>query len=154
MDQYDLLLAVQPSSLPPEGMEYLLHAIRSGMPAAIFEDPLPAFMQGVPGTGQPKQSPGGGMMGMGAQPMPKADIRKLWDVLGIQSPGSMGRDGLFQPDLVWQRYNPYPKLQVSGIPDQWVFVREEPGEPAGLINPDSDITSGLSELFFPLPWGH
>ncbi len=148
--RYDVLLAVQPSSLPPEGMEYLLDAIRRGIPAAIFEDPLPAFMACVPGTGQPKQSPGG-MMGMGARPMPKADIRKLWEVLGIESPGSMGREGLFQPDLVWQRYNPYPKLQVSGIPDQWVFVREEPGEPAGLINPDNVITSGLNELFFPFP---
>ncbi len=148
--RYDVLLAVQPSSLPPEGMDYLLDAIRRGIPTAMFEDPLPAFMANVPGTGQPKQAPGG-MMGMQSRPLPKADIRKLWELLGIESPGSMGRDGLYQPDLVWQRYNPYPKLQVSGIPDQWVFVREEPGEPAGLMNPDNDITSGLNELFFPFP---
>ncbi len=147
--KFAVLLVVQPSSLPPEGMEYLLDAIRRGIPTAIFEDPLPAFMASVPGTGQPKEAPGG-MMGMGGRPMPKADIRKLWELLGIESPGSM-REGLFQPDLVWQRYNPYPKLQVSGIPDQWVFVREEPGEPAGLMNPDSLMTSGLSELFFPFP---
>ena len=78
--RYDVLLAVQPSSLPPEGMEFLVQAIRSGIPTAIFEDPLPAFMGGVPGTGQPKQAPGGGMFGMGGRPMPKADIRKLWEV--------------------------------------------------------------------------
>jgi ABC-2 type transport system permease protein len=149
-DRFDVLLVVQPSSLAPESMEYLLEAIREGIPTAVFEDPLPAFMAGVPGTGQPKEAPGG-MMGMGARPLPKADIRQLWDLLGIESPGSMGREGLFQPDLVWQDYNPYPKLQVSGIPDQWIFVREEPGEPQGLISPDSVITSGLDELFFPFP---
>ncbi len=149
MGRYDVLLVVQPSSLPPEGMEYLLEAIRKGVPAAIFEDPLPAFMGSVPGTGQPKQAPG--MMGMGGQPMPKADIKKLWDLLGIESPGSMGRDGFYQPDLVWQRYNPYPVLQLRDIPDEWVFVREEPGEETALINPDNSITNGLDELFFPFP---
>ena len=152
--RFDVLLAVQPSSLPPEGMEFLVQAIRSGIPTAIFEDPLPAFMGGVPGTGQPKQAPGGGMFGMGGQqPMPKADIRKLWELLGIESPGSLGQqDGLFAPDLVWQRFNPYPKLQVSGIPDEWVFVREEESEdPAGLINAENIITSGLDEIFLPFP---
>jgi ABC-2 type transport system permease protein len=149
--RYDVLLVVQPSSLAPEGMEYLLDAIRSGIPTAIFEDPVPAFNANVPGTGQPKQAPGG-MMGMGSRPLPKADIRQLWEVLGIDSPGSIGREGLFQPELVWQDYNPYPKLQVSGIPDQWVFVREEPGDiEGGLIDPENVITSGLDELFFPFP---
>jgi ABC-2 type transport system permease protein len=150
--RYDVLLAVQPSSLPPEGMEYLVQAIRRGIPTAIFEDPLPAFMSGVPGTGQPKQAPGGGMFGMGGgRPMPKGDIKKLWDVLGIQSQGTMGAEGLYEPDLVWQRYNPYPKLQVQGIPDEWVFVREEPDEASGLINPDNSVTKGLDEIFLPFP---
>jgi ABC-2 type transport system permease protein len=148
--RYDVLLAVQPSSLPPEGMEFLVQAIRGGIPTAVFEDPLPAFMVGVPGTGQPKEAPGGGMFG-GGRPMPKADIKRLWEAIGIESQGSVGREGLFQPDLVWQRYNPYPKLQVSGIPDEWVFVREEPGEPTGLINTDNVITSGLDEIFLPFP---
>jgi ABC-2 type transport system permease protein len=148
--RYDVLLAVQPSSMPPEAMDYLVDAVRAGIPTAVFEDPLPAFMADVPGTGQPKMAPGGGMMGMN-RPMPKADIRRLWDALGIESPGSLGQEGLFQPEIVWQRYNPYQKLQVTGIPDQWVFVREEPGEEKGLIDPNNDITSGLDELFFPYP---
>ncbi len=147
--RFDVLLVVQPSSLMPESMDYLIEAIRAGTPTAIFEDPLPSFMANVPGTGQPKQPPGG-MFG-GQRPLPKADIRKLWDAIGIESPGTTGREGLYQPDLVWQRYNPYPKLQITGIPDEWVFVREEPGETEGLINPDSEITSGLFELFFPFP---
>jgi ABC-2 type transport system permease protein len=52
-------------------------------------------------------------------------------------------------DLVWQRYNPYPKLNIQGIPDEWLFIREEPGEEQGLINPEHMITSGLDELFLP-----
>jgi len=148
-DRFDVLIVVQPSSLAPEAMDYLVGAIREGVPAAIFEDPLPAFMAGVPGTGQPKQPPGG-MFG-GGQPMPKADIKRLWEAIGIESPGTIGREGLFQPELVWQRYNPYPKLQLSGIPDQWVFAREEPGQKVGLINDENVITSGLDELFFPFP---
>jgi ABC-2 type transport system permease protein len=132
-------------------MSRLLGAVRRGMPTAIFEDPVPAFVPTVPGTGQPKPAPGSRMTGRGVRTLPKADIRKLWEVLDIQSPGSMGRNGLFLPDVVWQKYNPYPKLKISGIPDQWVFVREEPFEEAGLINPDHIITSGLTELFFPFP---
>lgn len=147
--RFDELLVVQPSSLMPEAMDYLIEAIRAGTPTAIFEDPLPSFMANVPGTGQPKQPPGG-MFG-GQRPLPKADIRKLWEAIGIESPGTTGPEGLFQPDLVWQRYNPYPKLQISGIPDEWVFIREEPGESENLMNPDSEITSGLFELFFPFP---
>ena len=149
--RFDMLLAVQPSSLSPEEMNTLIDAVTAGVPTAIFEDPLPYFSPNVPGTGVPKQAPGGGMMGMGSQPLPKADIRQLWEVLGIESQGSIGREGLYQPDLVWQKYNPYPKLQIQGIPEEWVFVREEPNEESGLINPDDVITSGLDEIFFPFP---
>lgn len=151
-DRYDVLLAVQPSSLPPEGMQYLINAIQRGMPTAIFEDPLPrSFNNIVPGTGQPKLAPGSNPQDQQPRVIPKADIRKLWKVLGIQAPGSLAGGGLFQPDLVWQRYNPYPKLQLRQIPDQYVFVREEPGESTNLLNPDHIITSGLTELFLPFP---
>ncbi len=150
-DRFDVLMAVQPSSLSPEELSLLIDAIEAGVPTAIFEDPLPVvrFWQFyIPGTGVPKQAPGGMM---GAPPLPKADIRELWAVLGIESQGSVGQNGLYQPDLVWQKGTPYPKLQIQGIPDEWVFVREEPDEEAGLINPDDDITSGLDEIFFPYP---
>ena len=68
--RFDVLLVVQPSSLAPEGMTNLLNALKEGIPAAIFEDPVPYFMQNMPGTGQPKQAPGG-MMGMPAQNLPQ-----------------------------------------------------------------------------------
>ena len=73
--------------------------------------------------------------------MPKADIRRLWEALGIESPGTTGRhegpEPLFEPDLVWQRFNPYPKLQVQRHSGR-VGVRavRKPGN-RGLISPDS-----------------
>lgn len=153
MDRYDALLAVQPSSLPPEGMQYLIKAVQQGMPTAIFEDPVPmSFGNMVPGTGQPKLAAGGGGEASTPRMIPKANIQDLWDVLGLQAPGKPGPAGLFQPDVVWQRYNPYPKLQLQQIPDQFVFVRHEPGdESKPLLNPDHVITSGLTELFLPFP---
>src|SRR5690606_24855584 len=64
-----------------------------------------------------------------------------------------------QVDVVWQRYNPYEsKLQVSAIPAEWVFIREEaPGavdpdnEDVRPFNPQVRITSGLEEVLFPAP---
>ena len=45
-DRYDVLLAVQPSSLGPEQMNHFVAAVRAGQPVAVFEDPLPVLMQG------------------------------------------------------------------------------------------------------------
>jgi len=149
--KYDLLLAVQPSSLAPEQFTNFVDAVRAGLPTAIFEDPMPIFLSIAPGTGEPKQAPGGGMFGQGGGPQPKGDIQELWRVLGIDSPGQPGMMGGFSPDLAWQRYNPYPKLQIQGIPDAWVFASKfaEGGEES--INREDPITRGLSEILFPIP---
>ena len=148
---YDVLLAVQPSSLSPEAFDNFVNAVRRGQPTAIFEDPRPVFMAQAPGTGDPKRAPGGGMMGMGGQNQPKGDIQKLWDLLDIKVPGKAGFDGNFQPDLAWQQYLPYQKLQIEGIPDQWVFCSNNAPEGEDSINWESRITHGLNEVFFPVP---
>jgi ABC-2 type transport system permease protein len=141
--EYDMLLAVQPSSLGPEQLSLLIAAIRDGQPTAIFEDPFPSFVR-APATGSPRQAAGGGMFGQGGPPPPKGDIRQLWDLLELEVPADP--QGLnVQPKLVWQTYNPYPKLQLQGIPDTWVFV---PGE---RLNQKHAITNGLNQLFFPIP---
>lgn len=149
VDNYDALLAAQPSSLSPEGLSNLINAIKAGAPTVIFEDPRPWFLQHIPGTGDPKPSPGG-MPGMNRN-VPKADIQELWKALGIRGLGSAGFDGSIQPDLVWQRYNPYPKLQVeSAIPDQWIFASNNAPEGEGSISDESQVTSGLVEVLFPV----
>lgn len=160
-DKYDVLLVVQPSSLGPQELDNVVDVIKKGTPSAVFEDPLPRFMPGVPGTGQPKrQNPMAAMMGGGGPPPPKGDIRRLWNTLGIKVPGNAGMGGMsamgpggpmFEPDIIWQDYNPYRKLQISEITPEWVFIRPEmPGgnEP---FNPKEPVSAGLEELLFVFP---
>jgi ABC-2 type transport system permease protein len=139
-DRYDVLLAVQPSSLSPEGMANFVNAVKSGQPTAIFEDPLPRFSD-VPGTAQPKRPPGG-MMGMfgGAQPEPKGDISQLWQLLGVDMLGD---------EIIWQDFNPEPKGN-DFIEPEWIFIDEgltTHGTPFP-FDPDDDISSGMSQVLF------
>ena len=146
---FDVLLVVQPSSMGPVEMDNLVKAIQAGQPAAIFEDPRPGFMPG-PATGEPRPSPGGMMMRR-QQPQPKGDIRKLWDALGIKSPGKRDlRSGGMNPDIVFQYYVPYRKLRGQRVRwglDQWIFcsnVFAEAGNNA--INQEDEVTKGLGEV--------
>lgn len=136
-EQFDVLLAVQPSSLGPEAMTNFVDAVRSGQPTAIFEDPLPGLIRGVPGTAEPKRP--GGMMGMmgGGRPEPKGDINQLWDLLGVRMPGDQ---------LVWQAYNPYPAAGAD-VTYQWVFIDEGSGA-VQPFNPNDPISAGLNQLLF------
>jgi ABC-2 type transport system permease protein len=72
-------------------------------------------------------------------PLPKGDIRPLWDLLGVD----------FSEDrIIWQEYNPYPKL--GDLEDEFVFIDDGAGakEP---FNEGSTISSGLQHLLFPFP---
>ena len=150
-EKYDVMLAVQPSSLGPEEMINFTAAVIAGVPTAIFEDPVVvAFEGGIPGTGDPKQA-GGGMMGMmgGGGPQPKGDIRPLWRALGIEVPGQLGMQGGFSPDLCWQEYNPYPILsQTSQATDLWIFASESAPYAEDALSESSEITKGLKEIMF------
>ena len=150
-DKYDVMLVVQPSSLGPQELPNVIEAIKSGLPTAIFEDPAPIFLSMAPGTGEPKQAPGGGMFGGGQQPQPKGNIRDLWTAIGIEPPGEPNFQGGFNPDVGWQRYNPYQKLQIQGIPDSWVFASVEAPGADNSLNSEDPITNGLSEILFPVP---
>jgi ABC-2 type transport system permease protein len=162
--KFDVILAVQPSSLTPEDMQHFLAAVKVGQPMAIFEDPLPRFfMPQVPGTSMPKQAPGGMQaMMMGMRAPPKGDIKPLWDLLGVD----------FSADeIVFQDYNPYPKSQL--FPNEFVFVDQAEFSAQGArgdsaatkkstdtstllpdevaFNPKSEITAGLQQVLFPYP---
>ncbi len=139
-EKYDVLLAVQPSTLGPEEMNNFVTAVENGQPTAIFEDPLPVFASNVPGTLMPRRPPGGmESMMMGMRPQPKGDIRPLWSLLGVD---------FFASGVVWQDYNPYPK--TSQFPKEFVFVDKGEGnaEPFGT---ESNISSGLQQVLFPFP---
>ena len=66
-DDYDALLVVQPNNLDNEKLDDLIAAIKSGIPTAIFEDPL-LLIGGLTGTYDPRRNnQGGGGLG---QPLP------------------------------------------------------------------------------------
>jgi len=142
-DGYDVLLAVQPSSLTQEQLTNLVAAIRAGVPTAIFEDPFPGFASNVPGTSAPRRPPGGMNPMMRQQPPPpKGDITQLWRLLGVD----------FSADrIIWQEHNPYPKL--GHLPAELVFVdRSLAGvEPFEKPKGSMDISSKLELLLFPFP---
>lgn len=146
-DKYDVLLVAQPSTLGPQPLNNVVEAIKRGQPTAIFEDPLPRMVPGVVGTAQPKM-PQGGMFGMQQPPQPKGDIARLWKEIGIEPAASPTGS-----KVIWQMYNPYPRLQLMGIGPEFVFVRDEmPGAEAP-FNMEDDVSSGLEELLFPFPGG-
>ncbi len=140
-EKYDVLLAVQPSSLGVKEMENFIAAIRSGQPAAIFEDPFPfpPINPNVPGTVDPKQPQGGGMQGMfgGGQqpPQPKGNIQPLWNMLGVR----FGAES-----IVVQKYNPYPRFQW--IPE-FVFVDQASSSQRTFSDADP-ITKDMQQLLF------
>ncbi|MFM7206715.1 MAG: Gldg family protein [Planctomycetaceae bacterium] len=158
-ETFDVLLAVQPSSLGPEQMANFVTAVKAGQPVAVFEDPLPVMMQGVPGTSQPRRSPMGPMaMFGGPQGQPKGDLGLLWEALGVRlSAGAerpaMGAMGA-APFIVWQSYNPHPKLALE---DEFVFIDAALGADAGDQGAGfaaaQPVTRGLQEVLFPFPGG-
>jgi ABC-2 type transport system permease protein len=78
------------------------------------------------------------MMGRQQSP-PKGDIKKLWDLLGVD----------FAADtIVWQKYNPYPKFDQ--FPEEFVFVEKGSGV-AEPFNATEPISSGLQQVLFPFP---
>lgn len=108
---FDVLLAVQPSSLGPQELSNLIAAIAGGQPTAIFEDPTPLLFPGVPGTSAPRMSQGN--MFMPARRLPKGNIQSLWDLIGVDFPGNR---------IVWQDYNPYPRFSSFDSEKEFVFV--------------------------------
>ncbi len=140
-EKFDVLLAVQPSSLGPDQMKNFIAAVKSGQRTAIFEDPFPLLNPNIPGTAAPKMPPGGNNPFMQQQqpPQPKGDITELWRLLGVDFDGDT---------VVWQEYNPFPKLQE--LPPEWVFVDTGSGatEP---FNLDSPITQDLQQVLYLFP---
>jgi len=141
--QYDAIVAVQPSSLAPEAFARFVEAVTAGVPTAIFEDPLPFAASYIAGTGEPKQAAGGFMGGGG--PEPKGDIRQLWTALDLTSPGKASVQGMFNPSLVWQQYNPYPNLEMN-VNDLWVFVDSQAPGAEDSLSSENLITAGLRQV--------
>jgi ABC-2 type transport system permease protein len=148
---YKAILAVQPSSLSPEEMVNFTDAVKAGVPTCIFEDPMP-YLTRMPGTGEPKQAGGPMAMFGGGGNQPKGDMRPLWKALGIEVPGEPNFTGGIDPDICWQRYNPYPILEkLQQTTNEWVFVSPTTSEGEDSFNPESEVTKGLKEVLMLYP---
>ena len=153
-DRYDVLLAVQPSSLNEQQMQHFIAAVQSGQATAIYEDPLPVTSP-APGTDQPKQPPGQ-MALMRQPPEPKGNLAPLWNLLGIKLVGVAPKQSGFglpqaaeQAAIVWQDYTPHP--EDGELQNEYVWITpacNESGEP---FNNDQPISSGLQKLLFLYP---
>lgn len=138
----DALLVVQPSTLPQKQLDNVIAAIRSGIPTAVFEDPFPSIDQDVAPTTQPRVAPGGNnpFLQMNRQPPePKGNIQTLWSLLQVQ---------FGDREIVWQNYNPYPKL--SEIPRELVFIDEGSGAEKPFSR-ESHVTERLQQVLFLFP---
>ncbi|HPZ83112.1 MAG TPA: Gldg family protein, partial [Thermogutta sp.] len=140
LGRWDVLLAVQPSSLAPDDMDRFVAAISYGQPTVIFEDPMPIFAGGVPGTGQERRPPTQMMM-FGMRPLPKGDIGKLWRKLGIDFTTN---------EIVWQRYNPYPKFELFEQNPEFVFINRSCGAEQP-FNEQEPAVAQLQQVLFPFP---
>ncbi|MFN3153700.1 Gldg family protein [Bremerella sp.] len=145
---YDVLLAVQPSSLTPSAMKNFLDAVKAGVPTAVFDDPAPTLMGQATPIGADKQNPFPGRR----PPEQKGDIRQLWDLLHISMPGKqLPTDRYYQPAIVWQDYNPEVRLRNLGaITKEYVFAdRFTPGAPEHeALNNTVDVTQDLRQMLF------
>ncbi len=116
-ENFNVLLAIAPSSLNQIQMDNFLEYVRAGKPTLIFEDPCPIYGMTQFGlTMAPrmtKPSPGGGMFG-GQQPEPKADDGMLTSLLNILD---VSWDN---GQIVYDRMNPHS--QFATLPPEYVFV--------------------------------
>lgn len=100
------------------------------------------------------------MMGQGAPPEAKGDIRKLWDMLGVRMVGEkLPTNPNFNALIVWQDYNPERRFEGLGnVTPEWVFIDHNlPGVRAAdqplPINQEVALTKDLQQLLFLFPGG-
>jgi len=163
---FDVLLAIQPSSLRQGQIDNLVAAVKAGQPTAIFEDPYVSMTRGLLSTTEPWPEDQDGLAQMQQQAMMqsmnpnlppearqqmqqrimmmrqqmvldrKGDLGPLWKALGVKFGGK----------VLWQDYNPHPRLnQVGRIPKEWIFVDGDCGV-AEPFNQDDPTTAGLQEM--------
>jgi len=139
-ERFDVLLAIQPSAMGFQEMVHFVDAVRSGQQAVIFEDPLPVYVRGVPGTAEPRQ---GNNPMMTRMPTPKGNIGLLWELLGVSIEGTQA---------VWQEYQPI--RQLPQIPKGFVFLDrslEQDRTKNFPFDREDAVTSALQYMMLPFP---
>lgn len=142
--EFDVLLAIAPSSLSDTEMDKLVDYITSGGPTLILDDPFPITAPSL-APRMPKPRMGGGFGG--PPPAAKADDGKatrLADALEIAWDSSAA---------VWDAYEPHPDIASILLLNEiynTVYVGAKSGGSAP-FSERSEITRGLQEvmLFYP-----
>ncbi len=136
--EIDVLLAAQPSSLTQKQIDNLTDYVKKGGATLLFLDPLPISNVAI-SPEMPRQSPGG-PFGGGPPPEPKGNLRPLLDLVGLEWPSV---------DIVWNPYNPHPKLDLQATPEI-VFIGRGGGA-ADAFNPNQVASSELQDLVMLFP---
>ncbi|MEY3457486.1 MAG: hypothetical protein RL215_643 [Planctomycetota bacterium] len=141
---FDVLLAIMPSSLTQPQMDNFLEYVRAGKPTLIFDDPCPFVFQNQGGLAMaprlPKQG-GGGMFG-GPPPEQKADngeLTALMTLLNVK--WDAGR-------ITYDAYNPH--AQFATLPPEYVFVSGK-SRGASQFATQNSVTSALQDLVLLYP---
>ncbi len=135
----DALLVPLPSSLQADEQGFVADYIRSGKPALILVDPLPAVNPTLSpsewvGDGNPFTYPPGQ-----PRPGPRGNVREWIRNLGVD----------WEPTrIVWDSYNPHPEL--AHMPEDVVFLGAGNENPA-TFNVDDPMTAQLQELVLLFP---
>lgn len=135
----DAVLVPLPSSLQTDEQGFVADYIRSGKPAMILVDPLPAVNPALSptewvGEGNPFTYPPGQ-----PRPGPRGNVRQWLMDLGVD----------WEPTrIVWDSYNPHPEL--AHMPEDVVFLGAG-NENTDTFSADSPMTAQLQELVFLYP---
>ena len=135
----DALLVPLPSSLQTDEQGFVADYIRSGKPALILVDPLPAVNPTLSpsewvGDGNPFTYPPGQ-----PRPGPRGNVREWIRNLGVD----------WEPTrIVWDTYNPHPEL--AHMPEDVVFLGAGNENPA-TFNAGDPMTAQLQELVLLFP---
>jgi len=134
----DVLLVAQPSSLTQKQLDNLTAYVKKGGATLLFLDPLPISHADL-SPELPRQNPGG-PFGGGPPPEPKGNLRPLLELLGIEWPSA---------EIVWNPYNPHPKMDLSPTPEI-VFVGRGSGADDA-FNDNQVASSGLQDIVMLFP---
>jgi ABC-2 type transport system permease protein len=131
---WNVLLVAQPSSLAQKQIDNLTDYIKKGGGALLFLDPFP--VDNPPLSPELPKMPPGGPFGGGPPPEPKGNLRPLLDLVGLDWPTS---------EIVWNAYNPHPKLSDLQSTPEIVFIGKGSGA-ADAFNPEQSASAGLQEM--------
>ena len=135
----DALLVPLPSSLQTDEQGFVADYIRSGKPALILVDPLPAVNPTLSpsewvGDGNPFTYPPGQ-----PRPGPRGNVREWIRALGVD----------WEPTrIIWDSYNPHPEL--AHMPEDVVFLGAGNENPA-TFSAAAAMTAQLQELVLLFP---